>query len=82
MPVKVKPTALFALLDIYFKKINVSPDAALDSTFQVLLVKNVKMVAHTVKDQELVIFVNLEDTLIEDCATLTVQIHLLLNSTT
>ncbi len=78
--VKVKPTALFALLDIYSKKKNVSSDAALDSTFQVLLVNHVKMVADTVKDQELVLFVNLEDTLIEDCAKLTVQIHLLLKS--
>lgn len=62
-------TAVFAPLDCSSKKLNVLPDATLDSLFQVLFVKNVKMVARIVKEQEPALFVKLEDTLTTDCAT-------------
>jgi hypothetical protein len=64
--VQLKPTVLFVIQDISYKTLNVLLDATLDIIFQVLYVKNAKMVALIVKELELVLFVKQEDILIMD----------------
>ena len=79
---QVRLTAVFVQVDCSSKKSSVLQDAILDSLFQVLFVKNVKMVALIVKELVLVLSVKLEDMLTMDCAMLTAQLAPLLKSPT
>ena len=79
---QVKLTALCVVVDISYKTKNVSPDVTSDTTFQVLSVKNVKMVVLTVIELDHVSFVKLEDLLTMDYAMSTVHQDQLLKSPT
>lgn len=75
--VQVKQIVLFVTQDISYKIQNVLQDVMSDITFQELFVKNVKMVAHIVKELVLVLSVKLEDMHTMDYVMSTVQLDLL-----
>ena len=79
---QVKITAVFAQLDFSSKKPNVLQDAISDSSFQVLFVKNAKMVALIVKELVPALSVKLEDMPTMDCAMLTAHLAPLLKPPT